>query len=159
GVDGSLLREIAGSEPGEQFGSLLAGDVDLDGDGVLDLAVGAPKRAGGAGAVSVHALDDGRELQRFDGAPGESLGLSLAASTAGPRPLLAAGATGAGANGTGQVRVWAGRPLAPAFTLDADATGSAYGYYFTSFPGDLDGDGTPDLLTVDFGNTARGPNT
>jgi len=156
GKDGSLIREIVGTQPGERFGSLFAGEVDLNGDGVPDIVVGAIARNGGAGAATVHSTDDGRELARFDGAPGESLGMCLAASTDGPRPMLAAGATGAGPRSTGQMRVWTGWPLEHAYDIDADATGAAYGQYFTSFAGDFDADGTPDLFSVDFSNNAGG---
>jgi hypothetical protein len=46
GKDGRLLRTIVGEGPGDRFGQSLAGGIDLDGDGVADLLVGAGK--GGA---------------------------------------------------------------------------------------------------------------
>jgi hypothetical protein len=45
-VSGQTLATFTGDAPGDEFGSALAGDVDLDDDGVADLLVGAPKSAG-----------------------------------------------------------------------------------------------------------------
>lgn len=50
--------------PGSRFGSALALDADLDGDGVADLPVGAPDE-GPAQAGAVHVLSRGRAARRF----------------------------------------------------------------------------------------------
>jgi hypothetical protein len=54
---GSLLQTIADQEPGAGFGSTIAPMGDLNGDGYLDLAVGAPGHAGGEGRVYLMKSD------------------------------------------------------------------------------------------------------
>lgn len=46
-----------------------------------------------------------------------------------------------------------------AFVIDADDTGAALGAMFLSVPGDVDGDGTPDVYASDFSNAAKGAST
>ncbi len=69
--------------PGDSFGASMAAAGDLDGDGVGDLWIGAPKADfGGANAGSVYALSgaSGAQLFRVDGTlQGELLGRSVAA--------------------------------------------------------------------------------
>jgi hypothetical protein len=42
GATGATLRQWSGRQPGEQFGRMVVGAGDLDGDGVEDVAIGAP---------------------------------------------------------------------------------------------------------------------
>ena len=42
GATGSELRHWAGRQPGEQFGRMVIGAGDVDGDGMEDVAIGAP---------------------------------------------------------------------------------------------------------------------
>jgi hypothetical protein len=42
GATGSELRHWTGRQPGEQFGRMVVGAGDVDGDGAEDLAIGAP---------------------------------------------------------------------------------------------------------------------
>ena len=43
--------------------------------------------------------------------------------------------------------------------IEADETGSALGAMFLSVPGDVDGDGVPDVYASDWSNGAKGPST
>lgn len=58
GATGATLRELVGELPGKQFGEMLAPLDDIDGDGVPDLAVGAPGgvSADAAGGSEVHVI-------------------------------------------------------------------------------------------------------
>ncbi len=58
GATGATLRELVGELPGKQFGEMLAPLDDVDGDGVPDLAVGAPGgvSADAAGGSEVHVI-------------------------------------------------------------------------------------------------------
>lgn len=58
GADGTVLRTLAGDATGDTFGRSVAGAGDLDGDGVIDLLVGAP---------------GGRYARAFSGASGAML--------------------------------------------------------------------------------------
>ena len=58
------LQTIPDAEPGARFGASIVPMGDLNSDGYLDLAVGAPDRNGGAG---------GAYLLRSNGAPGSDL--------------------------------------------------------------------------------------
>lgn len=74
-----LLHKLLGDEGGDDgFGAALAFGGDFDGDGVGDLAVGAPRASGiaaGAGRVHVFSGATWREIFRFEGElPNENLG-------------------------------------------------------------------------------------
>src|SRR5207249_9834507 len=61
GATGKELRHWSGSQPGELYGRMVVAAGDLDGDGVEDLAVGAPwYRRGAADKVGRVALRSGR---------------------------------------------------------------------------------------------------
>src|SRR5262249_17938500 len=47
----------------------------------------------------------------------------------------------------------------PRFFIDADESGAALGGMFLSVPGDVDGDGIPDVYASDWQNSAKGPAT
>ena len=49
GATGKQLRHWSGTQPGELFGRMIVAAGDLDGDGVEDLAIGAPWYRGAAG--------------------------------------------------------------------------------------------------------------
>jgi hypothetical protein len=90
---------------------------------------------------------------------GDQFGSAVSGYTGKGGSLLVAGAPGAGAGQAGRVYVYRGLTTKPAFTADAAATGAKLGYMFLSVPGDLDGDGQPDVFASDWSNWARGPST
>lgn len=68
--DGALLRVLAGEEAGAEFGTGLALLSDLDGDGLRDLAVGAPQAHGAqaqSGIVLLISVSSGVVLARIPG--------------------------------------------------------------------------------------------
>jgi hypothetical protein len=77
GRDASLLRVLRGNT-GEEFGTFLAGGVDVNGDGIPDLAVGAPFASVDGhpgGAVRVYSGRDGSLLTEVRGErPSEEVG-------------------------------------------------------------------------------------
>ncbi|TAH39418.1 MAG: hypothetical protein EYC70_01140 [Planctomycetota bacterium] len=65
---GTLLYELTGDLPKDQFGSSVACADDVDGDGYSDIAVGAWHRESSArGAAYLFSGYDGRQLVRLDG--------------------------------------------------------------------------------------------
>jgi hypothetical protein len=74
GATGRLLRRLVGQQAGSRFGWSLAGLGDINGDGVPDLAVGAPfdSRLGfEAGMVTVHSGADGAQVWSHFGLGGD----------------------------------------------------------------------------------------
>ena len=153
GGDGSTLWNLPGAAPGDAFGLSVADAGDVDGDGVPDLAIGAPLHAAGgagAGAVDLVSGADGSTLLHVDGdVPGGLLGYAVA---------------GAGdVDGDGRADVIVGAPYAAGvgphagralvlagdgsvlLDLHGDAAEDAFGYS-VSGAGDVNGDGRADLL-------------
>ena len=156
GGEWELLHRFDGQASLDFLGTVVAGAGDVDADGVPDLIFGAkysePNGNFQAGSAFVHSGATGALLWRFDGA--------------GPRDWLGDAVCGLGdvdGDGFGDVLVGASR-TSPGGLLDA---GSAFVYsgatgaqiwrfdgtaIFGSFgaavagPGDLDGDGVPDLI-------------
>lgn len=78
GKTGGPLMSIFGAAPKDAMGSAVAGNADIDGDGYLDVVVGAPKADSGAlvdaGSVTVmFGPDDSKPRQTFYGATAKAL--------------------------------------------------------------------------------------
>jgi hypothetical protein len=83
GKKGTPILTIEGKGALGQFGASLAGGSDLNGDGVPDLAVGAPSASSGPrpgdGVVWLHSGKDGSEVRRIPGGTaGHDFGCSVA---------------------------------------------------------------------------------
>jgi len=156
GKDGRQLRRFAGQALDHDLGDAVCGVGDLDHDGVPDLAAGAPRgdvRGKAAGRVYVFSGKSGKVLLVLDGErPGDGFGSTVG----GGKGLLIVGAAAAGREQHGRIYVYDRLAARPAFVEDADATGAALGYMFVSVPGDVDGDGAPDIYASDFSNAAKG---
>ena len=86
GADGVADRILNGPQPGDRFGAAVAGGFDFNGDGISDIAVGAPQAGGptGSGAVRIYfgsaAADAVFDLQVDGVSPGDRFGSALAAA-------------------------------------------------------------------------------
>src|SRR3989449_675549 len=71
GATGKELRHWSGTQPGELYGRMVVAAGDLDGDGVEDLAIGAPWYRRGAadkvGRVELRSGQSGKVLDEFFG--------------------------------------------------------------------------------------------
>lgn len=163
GASGALLHVARGAAAGDAFGSALVGLGDVTGDGVRDLAVGAPgSDVGGANSGSVYVFSgaDGGLVRSLHGlAVGDGFGGALAALDIDQDGVLdlAVGALASDERGTnaGSVRVFSGADgsqLASLFGgLPEDRLGSALASL-----GDVDLDGRSELLVGAYGDSGKG---
>ena len=160
GRDGTLLHTVGSGDASMTFGRHTSTAGDMNGDGYDDFFVGAPGHGNGAGRAIVFSGKDGRALLRLDGEKaGDAFGSTLAGSLEGRLRILMVGAPGAGPRGTGRTYVYRGMSLKPAFVLDSDETGGAFGGMFMSVVGDVNGDKRDDLWVSDWANNANAQGT
>lgn len=163
GRDGKVLLSFTAESKSDAFGRHVATAGDVDHDGHADVIVGAPSSAaGGAGAgrAYVYSGKDGHPLLTLTGErAGDAFGSTVAGWSGKKGLFLLVGAPGAGPRKTGRVYVYDRLSSKPKFIIDSDETGAALGAMFLSVPGDVDGDGVPDVYASDFSNAAKGPST
>ena len=172
GADGSLLQELLGSQPGARLGFSVSAVGDLDFDGRDDLLVGAPFFDGpagiDAGAVYAFSSHSGALLHELHAElPGDLLGFSLHGSIhvgdGGADPIIGCTLMGDGGidpvigapqlatGGAGYLLKLSHPGLTSLVRTEGTAPGDAFGIS-ASQAGDVDGDGTADLI----GGSQRG---
>jgi len=163
GKDGHVLLTLHGEVKGDNFGNHVSSVGDIDHDGHADVIVGAPaNKAGGEGAgrAYVYSGKDGHVLLTLTGEhAGDQFGSAVTGYADAKHTFLVVGAPTAGARKTGRIYVYDRLTDKPKFTFDSDSTGNLLGYMFLSVPGDVDGDGVPDIYASDWSNAAKGPAT
>ncbi len=141
----------AGDHAAAQFGTALAAFGDLDGDGALEVAVGAPNAGGGKGSVSLLKGSDLAVLRTLKGvAADDHLGASVGAvgdvdGDGFGELLVGVPDADLGGEDSGAAQLHSGA----SGTLLASFAGAASGDHFgaaVSSAGDQDGDGVDDLL-------------
>lgn len=150
GRDGSILRTLRGTTPGDGFGSIVAGQ--RDGRGTLML-VGAP----GAGAPArgrVFAFAPGSDAPRYEIEPdttGAALGAMFSSVIGdidrdGVRDLFTSDFADASRGpATGRVYINSGATGRRLQTLSGETAGEGFGIGSPDV-GDMNGDGVPDLV-------------
>lgn len=79
GLTGDVIHTLAGREKEGDFGRGLAWIHDIDGDGVLDLAIGAPSERSERGTVGLYSGATGENFRTFSGpGAGAQFGYSVA---------------------------------------------------------------------------------
>jgi hypothetical protein len=152
GATGSLLRSDLGTSSASRFGSSLANLGDLDGDGIAELAIGAPAHETGGvrlGLAEIHSGASGAVLAQWTGASangefGSVLDDAGDVDADGVHDLLVVEQTdtSAGSN-VGSLRIFSGRTLTllSQWTLNGTAGG-----WTASTAGDVDADGADDVV-------------
>jgi len=163
GRDGRVLLTLRAENSGDEFGRHASGIGDVNHDGFADVIVGAPgNNAVGqkAGRAYVYSGKDGRPLLTLSGErAGDAFGSAVAGFADKEHIFLIVGAPNAGPKQTGRTYVYGALSSKPNFTIESDETGVALGAMFLSVPGDVDGDGVPDIYASDWSNAAKGPST
>jgi hypothetical protein len=156
-VTGLPIRTFEGFEPDGNLGFGIITLPDRDGDGVYELAAGAPRMSNGgvseAGAVVIFSGGTGDVLDTILGQNGQGTLLGRSLAIVGDLdgdgvPEFVAGASGVGVTNPaspGYAVVYDGASLAPLQTLAGEEPGAIFG---ASVAGgdDLDGDTIPDFV-------------
>jgi hypothetical protein len=157
GATGGFLHTFNGTNAVDKFGYSVAGVGDVNGDGAPDLLVGAfyadPGGTTDAGSAFLYSGADYSLLHQFDGeAAGDRLGFAVAgiADVNGDTyPDLLIGAYTRNSPG-GSAYLYSGADYSLIHRFDGETASSLFGCSVAD-AGDVDGDGTPDLLTGAFG--------
>lgn len=158
GASGALLLTLRLGLADDAFGYAVEGMGDLDGDGTLDFAVGAPFEDTlglNAGRVYVISGADGTTVLRsfFAESARNNFGTALANLgdvTGDGVAELAIGAANAGVGRRGRVYVYDLVANALDFAVDPEASGAEFGQFFIAAAGLVTPDAVPDLYVGDF---------
>ncbi len=157
GADGSIVQTWTGTAAGDAFGTAVARAGDVDDDGVDDVLVSAPNDDSAGpnfGRVTVFSGATRQAIWTFDGeASNDSFGSSVGGDVDfdgdGHADILI-GANAAGPTNRGRVYVYSGATGSLLFPpIDSPGDGLNLGQFWLESPGDVDGDGTPDLYAAD----------
>ncbi|MCI0587991.1 MAG: hypothetical protein L0323_14255 [Planctomycetes bacterium] len=159
GATGTLLAAWVGGAPDDWFGQSAAMIGDCDGDGLVDVAVGAYGVDGGgayAGQVTLFSAGTGAAIHSWIGDTDSGLGVPVAAAgdvDADGVPDVAASARWANGH-AGQARVFSGKTGATLYTWNGTVP---YSYFGGSLDGagDVNADGFSDVIVGGSSNPAR----
>ena len=154
GADGSLIHEWLGEAHEDRFGGSMARVGDINGDGRCEIAVGAELHDSGgtsSGRVYIYSGIDGSLLTTCDGeSSGDRFGFSIDGGSdlnGDGVPDLVVGASQndeAGSN-AGKIYAISGADYSVIFSALGEASNDRLGFS-VAIAGDVDGDGTEDVI-------------
>ena len=155
GIDGSVLYNFDGDSTEHQFGRSVSGAGDVNGDGMADLIVGAPRAGNNGlpfnGSARVLSGSDGSVLYNFNGdSAGDEFGVSVSGAgdvNGDGMADLIVGANLDDSNGvfSGSARVLSGSDGSVLYNFEGDSPLDFFGQS-VSGAGDVNGDGIADLI-------------
>jgi len=152
GADGDVLSTLNGSAPDSHFGRALENLGDLNGDGLAELAVGAPREGSDQrGALWIYSAGGLGGVPLFGPLPGSGKDDALGSAVASAGDVNGDGTldiiVGAPQTGSanGYMRVHSGVAGELLWMGSGDSKGDGYGSAVAGVP-DLDGDGLADVL-------------
>ena len=155
GLNGAVLFTAQGSANFECYGAAVEGDLDLNGDGIADILVGAPRASSvlpNAGRVEARSGVSGSLIFSINGLnDGEEFGYSIAALgdiNFDGRDDFAVGAPKAPAgviNDVGRVTIHSGLNGSILHSIAGSGSSDRFGYDLAC-AGDVTGDGRDDLI-------------
>ena len=149
-----VLHAAYGGAPNDFFGGSCGGGGDVDGDGVPDFVAGSPGKDTSGAEAGAAIVRSGRTgallLTLFGDTAGDRLGISAALPgdlDGDGRSEILVGAHRADVAGpdSGLARVVSGADGSTLFTFTGTGPGELFGYCVAG-AGDVDADGTPDLV-------------
>ena len=147
--DVRVLHQFDGAGPPATayFGWAVSELRDVDGDHVTDAIVGEAYSGAdhGTGTTWVYSGRTGRLIYRFDGAPGDNNGFSIADAGDTNGDHVHDILVGSPGNGAGHVDLYSGRTGALLHRFEGTQAGDAFGWSVSS-AGDVDGDHRADVL-------------
>ena len=151
GKDGKLLARINGAKIMDRFGFSVSGAGDVNNDGTPDMLVGAPEAQKGLGTVTIISGKTFAPLHTFVGLKyNDRFGWAVDGGTdvnGDGRPDILVGARSEDRPhvDNGAVHLFSGKDTKLLRVFAGDATGDWFGSS-VSFGGDVNKDGTPDIL-------------
>ncbi len=152
GADGAILYTLWGEVEGDNFGGSLCGLGDIDGDGGPDFAVGVwqwARKGDWPGRVDIYSGEDGALIRTLNGEfPKSQFGVRVVnigdVNNDGINDLCTSAYRGQWADGEpGRAYVYSMADGQLLYTMDGEYTTDSYG--MLGGPGDINGDGCPDV--------------
>ena len=147
GLDGHALLELPTPAGASLFGYAVSALPDIDGDGRIELLVGAK---GGNGAVYVLSGSDGSVLRTQTANANAEFGAGVNALADIDEDGVGDFVVGAPSDGSGRAYVYSGASGNLLFTLSAQSGNGRFGEFFVAEAGDVDADGKTDIYVGAF---------